>query len=467
MICGNCQTRNPDEASACVHCGGSLAVATITAGAVVDERYEIMGQLGGGGMGVVYRAHDRFLDEVVALKVLRPEVARSEAMARRFRSEIKLARKVTHPNVCRIHEYGEDGDLRFISMELLEGIDLKHLLRRRGPLPAADAYDIALQVAEGLQAIHNMGIVHRDLKTANIMVDPRGVVRLMDFGIAKEVHSDSGLTATGFVVGTPTYMSPEQARGRPLDARSDVYSLGVVIYEMFTGEAPFRGETPMSVILKHIEEPPPLAGGAAAALPSLLAAVLRRALAKEPEDRYPSVRALIDALRGARDETAPPGLATARLTSAAPEPLPEAESTPARTAVPTAVATAVETRVTSEATGSSTVVGAWHAVGKWRWKAWLVIAGAAAMAYLAFRPSPPAQRDELASPGPSALPPSSPAATRPVAGASPGGVTPPAIRSAAVTPSPRITPAPAPSPTWERRAFRPSSKPSRTATPAS
>src|SRR5262245_38256262 len=180
MTCPSCQASNDDTSGACWSCGYPLgSTPLLERGAFVAGRYEIRDALGRGGMGTVYRAHDRMLDEVVALKLLRSEGERSAELDRRFRSEIKLARKVTHRNVCRIHEYGEDGAHRFICMELVEGTDLKRLLNRRGRLPTREAFDLAVQVAAGLEAIHQGGVIHRDLKPSNIMLDGQGVVKLM------------------------------------------------------------------------------------------------------------------------------------------------------------------------------------------------------------------------------------------------------------------------------------------------
>jgi len=269
-------------------------------GTVFDSRYEIKGPLGCGGMGMVYKAHDRTLDETVAIKILRPDFAEDPKMAERFKSEIKLARRVRHKNVCAIHDYGEHQGLLYISMELVEGMDLKRILTEKGALPPDEAYEVAIQMAEGLQAVHDAGIIHRDLKTPNIMRDAQGVARLMDFGVAKRHGAEGTVTATGHIVGTPEYMSPEQAQGQTVDFRSDIYALAVVIYEMFTGDVPFRGETPISTILKHLHDPPPLEGPQAAAIPPSLRPVLRKALAKEPVFRYPTAAALAEALRQAR-----------------------------------------------------------------------------------------------------------------------------------------------------------------------
>jgi predicted Ser/Thr protein kinase len=320
--CPSCRTANDDDATECFTCGGVLSavapVAPIKQGDVIAERYVVQARLGRGGMGTVYKAYDRVLEEDVALKVMRADadLDLESSLARRFRSEIRLARKIAHRNVCRIYEYGEAGGHRFISMELIDGVDLKRLLREHGPFPAGEAYDIALQVAHGLEAIHEAGIVHRDLKTPNAVRDTQGRVKVMDFGIAKRFDratEASGITGTGNVVGTPEYMSPEQVRAEPLDARSDIYALGVVIFELFTGELPFRADTPMAVLVKHLHEPPPLEGPAAARLPPALRPVLKRALAKPYAERYPSVRELIGDLERARSGGLhPPGGAMAR-----------------------------------------------------------------------------------------------------------------------------------------------------------
>jgi serine/threonine-protein kinase len=258
-------------------------------------------------MGAVYRAHDRVLDETVALKVLRGEAAASAEMAQRFRSEIKLARRVAHPNVCRIYEYGEDGPRQYISMELVEGTNLKEVLRQRGALAPAEAYAVAVQVAEGLEAIHRVGIVHRDLKSLNVMIGAHGEAKVMDFGIAKKIAGEGVTSPSGsYVVGSPEYMSPEQARGQPVGFRSDIYALGIVVFEAFTGRVPFRGDTPVATLLMHLETPPPLDGPAASAIPAPVRPVLRQALAKDPSARYASGQEMADALRAARDSARGP-----------------------------------------------------------------------------------------------------------------------------------------------------------------
>jgi len=217
MLCPSCQTENDDSAQTCLSCRAALP--RVAEGSLLASRYEIRSCLGKGGMGVVYLAYDRVLEETVAIKVLRGHAAEDPSTVRRFRSEIKLARRVTHRNVCRIHDYGVDEGVEYISMQFVAGLDLRTRLRESGGLQTDEAYEIALQIAEGLQAVHDEGIVHRDLKTPNVMLDGQGVVRLMDFGIAKATGGGESLTVTGHIVGTPEYMSPEQIRGEDIDAR--------------------------------------------------------------------------------------------------------------------------------------------------------------------------------------------------------------------------------------------------------
>ncbi len=277
-------------------------------------------------MGVVFKAQDETLDEMVALKFLRPDLTSHGDLARGLRTETKLARSVRHKNVCGIHEYGEDGRLVFISMEYVDGRNLRQILRQGGPPDWETAYDIALQAADGLAAIHGAGVIHRDLKPANIMIDSKDVVRLMDFGIAKVVNADIGSTAHGRVVGSPEYMSPEQVRDWSLDFRSDIYSFGVVLFELFTGRVPFRGDSPAATILKHLEEPPPLHGPLAMRLHPAMVPILERALAKDREARYGTCAEMRRDLERARDRDETPDLLPA-----APAP---PRSSPVRLLVP-------------------------------------------------------------------------------------------------------------------------------------
>jgi putative nucleotidyltransferase with HDIG domain len=321
MTCPFCQSPNPDGAAHCNGCGRALDVP-LAKGTLFASRYEIQQELGTGGMGTVYKAYDRALDDSVALKVLRADITDAE-VAWRFQAEIRLARKVTHRNVCRMYDYGEVGALRYISMEFVAGTDLRKLVHSQGGLSHNAAFDVALEIAAGLQAIHEVGIIHRDLKAQNVMLDSRGLVRIMDFGISKEWGTQA--TAIGMVIGTPEYMSPEQAQGEPIGFATDVYALGILVFELFTGQVPFRSDNPITTLHKQVHEPPPLEGPAAAKIPPAVVPVLRIALAKDPASRHESVRAFADALRQARDQAQP----TLFLHAAAAAPAPRVSSAPA------------------------------------------------------------------------------------------------------------------------------------------
>jgi serine/threonine protein kinase len=337
--CPACKVDTDETLGKCSSCGHDLLPLidsppprTLNTGDTVGSRYVILGTLGRGGMGVVFKAKDRVLDETVALKVLRPDVAGSGEIARRFKAEIKLARKVRHRNVCGIFEFGEEAGMQYIAMELVQGIDIKQLLRQKGRLGAQEAFQISIQLAKGLEAIHDVGIIHRDLKTANAMIDDHGVVRLMDFGIAKKFDAEgsTGATAVGHIIGTPEYMSPEQARGEKIDFRSDLYALGIVIFEIFTGYVPFQAETPIATIFKHIQDPPPLD---AAGLPEPLVAVLGTLLAKDPRDRYNNAGEVVEALRETYSQIFPES-ATLPLNEVDTHYLPELSVAAQATAVP-------------------------------------------------------------------------------------------------------------------------------------
>jgi predicted Ser/Thr protein kinase len=304
MICHACKDENHPAATVCFSCGKSLWM--VTRGTIVAGRYEVLSVLGHGGMGVVYKAQDRTLDEPVALKVLRPQLALTQHLANRFHSEIKLARKVRHRNVCAIHEYGEDGPHRYIAMEFIDGVNLRELVRERGPLPYPEACDVALQVLKGLQAVHDLGIIHCDLKTANIMMDTQGVIRLMDFGLAKVRRAeDSAATMTGILEGTPEYMSPEQVLGAAaVDFQSDIYALGIILFELLTGEVPFRGASFVATMRMQLVDLPPLDGEPARLLPAQVVPVLRKALAKDPGERYATAGGMAKALRLVSERTA-------------------------------------------------------------------------------------------------------------------------------------------------------------------
>jgi predicted Ser/Thr protein kinase len=294
VICPSCKADNKPGARGCRRC--KKALPTLAPGDVVGERFEILSLLGTGGMGVVFKARDRTLEETVALKTLRADLDATDEMANRFRSEIRLARKVSSRHICRIHEYGVEGDLHYISMEYVDGVTLKDLLHESGGLPVEAALEIAEQIVAGLAAIHDVGIMHRDIKPANLMRTRTGLIKLMDFGIAKQVGGVT-LTAAGQAVGTPEYMSPEQVMGQKLDPRTDIYTAGIVLFELLTGAAPFRAETPIETAHKQVMEAPKLE---APGITPALVPILSRALAKDREARFRSARELGEALAGVR-----------------------------------------------------------------------------------------------------------------------------------------------------------------------
>jgi len=269
--------------------------AKIEKGTVLAGRYEILGSLGKGGMGAVYRARDRKLDEVVAVKMLRLDVLKDDpTLLERFKQEIKLARKITHRNVLRTHDFDEADGTPYISMEYIDGVTLKDLIQSKGALPSGVGLRIAKQMCQGLDAAHRQGVIHRDIKPQNMLILPEtGELKIMDFGIARvsEVKGGaaSGLTTAGTVMGTPDYMPPEQAQGRPADFRSDIYSLGIVLFEIFTGSLPFKGETAMATVIAHVQRAPPRPRSLNARMPEDLEAVILRCIEKEPASRYAQV----------------------------------------------------------------------------------------------------------------------------------------------------------------------------------
>jgi len=265
-------------------------------GEMFASRYEIQGILGRGGMGVVYRAHDRDLDDAVAIKTLRSEVLSADpSLLDRFKQEIRLARRITHPNILRTHDLGESGGLRYLSMELVKGLTLKQLIEAADVLPTPVGLRIAKQLCAGLAAAHEVGVIHRDIKPQNIIIEAAGGLKIMDFGIAR-LKEERGMTAEGTVVGTPDYMSPEQARGIALDFRSDIYSTGVVLYEVFTGTLPFEGDTPLAVVLKHIQESPPAPQTRNPKVDPKISQIVLKCMQKDPRDRFQSVNDLYEAL---------------------------------------------------------------------------------------------------------------------------------------------------------------------------
>ena len=232
---------------------GAISAGSLQTGYTLANRYEILQILGKGGMGAVYKARDVELDRMVALKVIRPELASDPEILQRFKQEIILARDVTHRNVIRIFDLGQAEGIKFLSMEYVDGKDLTAILKEKGPFPVEEAVEIMEQVCFALEEAHEAGVVHRDLKPQNIMIGPDGRVVVMDFGIARSVQV-SGMTQTGSVLGTPDYMSPEQVKGQQADARSDLFALGVIFFELVTGEKPYKGDSPMATMYKRTQD---------------------------------------------------------------------------------------------------------------------------------------------------------------------------------------------------------------------
>ncbi|AKS42581.1 protein kinase domain-containing protein [Wenzhouxiangella marina] len=277
----------------------------IRPGQVLGDRYEILEQLGAGAMGTVYKARDRKLDDVVALKMLSPALAADPANLERMKAEIRLARRITHPSVLRTHDLWELDGQPVISMEYVRGIALNQLLERSGRLKLAAGLRVCSQVLQGLEAAHQAGVLHRDIKPANIILDQSGNARLMDFGIARQVSAAStNLTQPGTIVGTANYLAPEAALGKEVDERSDLYAMGVMMFEVFTGRLPFTGETAMEVCMAHIKDAPPEPHELWPDIPDALERIILTCMAKEPAQRYASAEALLRQLMMMRRQSA-------------------------------------------------------------------------------------------------------------------------------------------------------------------
>jgi eukaryotic-like serine/threonine-protein kinase len=276
--------------------GSIAAFLGLQPGVVFAGRYEILRALGQGGMGAVYQARDRELDRVIALKVIRPELATDPAILQRFKQELILARNISHKNVVRIYDLGEADGIRFITMEYVDGQDLRTMLRSHGKFSTEQAVPMIEQVCRALDAAHSEGVIHRDLKPQNIMRDQQGRMVVMDFGLARSL-GDSGLTASGAIVGTMEYMSPEQALGAPLDQRSDIFSVGLIFYELLTGESPYHADTAIASLMKRTREVAVPASDVDHSVPRSVSAIVGRCLEREPANRYHSVVELLQQLR--------------------------------------------------------------------------------------------------------------------------------------------------------------------------
>ncbi len=301
--CPTCHSDNPDTKQFCADCGTQLPlpqghppvltetlqtlVHELTTGSTFANRYQVIEELGHGGMGRVYKVFDSDIKEKIALKLLRPEIALDRETVERFSNELKLARKISHRNVCRMFDLGKAEGTTFITMEFVPGEDLKKFIRKSGQLGAGRAVSIAKQVCEGLTEAHHLGVVHRDLKPQNIMVDEDGNARIMDFGIARSLYGKS-ITGAGVMIGTPEYMSPEQVEGKEVDQRSDIYSLGIILFEMVTGHVPFEGDTPFTIGVKHKSERPRDPRELNPQIPQDLGRLVLKCLEKDGAKRYQS-----------------------------------------------------------------------------------------------------------------------------------------------------------------------------------
>ena len=310
----------------------SLSPAALAA---LGQRYDILGEAGHGSMGNVYRARDRETGETVALKLLKPEIASDQAMMDRFKNELLFARKITHKNVCRVYEFNRVGGIAYTSMEFVEGESLRSVLDRFGGLPQRKAMDLALQICSGLKEAHAQGIVHRDLKPENVMIDAQGNVKIMDFGIARSM--EAGTRLTGSMVGTPAYMAPEQVAGKPVDYRTDIYSLGLILYEMFTGTPAFAADNSIAVALKQMREEPPPPREVEPGIPVGTERAILKCLEKDPAKRFQSIVDLELNLRSASPVTPTPrtlatGNETAnRVSTGLPRAIAMAQPAPRRT----------------------------------------------------------------------------------------------------------------------------------------
>lgn len=315
MDCPVCATKNPEAASECGKChtplpvspetlnepgptehwsvaaappaGGTASGGELKEGTILAGRYEILKLLGRGGMGAVYKARDIDLDRTVALKLIRPELAKNPEILRRFKQELILARQVTHKNVIRIFDLGQSDGIKFITMDFVEGQDLHSLLHEKGKFPPELVARIMLQISRALEAAHGEGVIHRDLKPQNIMLDKKGRVYVMDFGIARSAYLP-GMTQTGALIGTPEYMSPEQARGEKLTERSDLFSLGVIFYELLTGKSPYAGDEALATLWKRLQEKPKPPIEVDPTVPKPLNDIVMKALEIDPEKRWAS-----------------------------------------------------------------------------------------------------------------------------------------------------------------------------------
>ena len=260
-------------------------------GETIAERYELEIVVGQGGMSTVYKAHDSLLERNVALKVLHQQYNEDEDFVERFKHEARSVAQLQHPNIVTVIDRGEEDGRQYIVFEFIDGENLKELVVRKGRLDVRDALEIALETAHGLAFAHERGLIHRDVKPQNVLLNGDGRAKVTDFGIARSLDVEHGVTQTGTILGTSNYIAPEQASGQPVDAHTDVYSLGIVLYEMLTGEVPFPGESFVAIAMKHIQEPSPNVLDVRGDVPLRVASIVDRALEKDPQHRFPTMDA--------------------------------------------------------------------------------------------------------------------------------------------------------------------------------
>ncbi|MGN6797490.1 MAG: protein kinase domain-containing protein [Gaiellaceae bacterium] len=287
-------------------------------GEVLADRYELEELVGTGGMSSVFRAHDRLLDRKVALKILHQQYSGDVDYVERFKHEARSVAALSHPNIVTVIDRGEHAERQFIVFEYVEGENLKRLIERRGPAPVANALELAIQIARGLAFAHQQGLIHRDVKPQNVLLNGDGRAKVTDFGIARSLNVQHGMTQTGTVLGTSDYIAPEQAQGQRVDEHSDVYSLGVVLYELLTSEVPFPGENFVAVAMRHINEEPPSVRDKRPDVSPRLDAAVQRAMAKRPDDRFPTMDAFCAELEACLAELQAAGTQLARPAVARP-----------------------------------------------------------------------------------------------------------------------------------------------------
>jgi serine/threonine protein kinase len=272
-----------------------VSVPLLETGEVLAGRYEILQLLGEGGMGAVYKAQDRELNRPVALKLIRPELAANPSIVARFKQELLLSQQVTHKNVIRIYDLGDSDGVKFITMEFVEGQDLRELIVKKKKFSPDEAVEIVKQVCRALEAAHGVGVIHRDLKPQNIMRDKTGRILVMDFGMARTVEGD-GMTQTGALVGTMEYMSPEQALGKDLDQRSDLFAVGLILYELLTGKMPFKAESALASLIKRNQERAMPVSDHDGTIPRPVSDIVSKCLERDPGQRYQSASAMLEDL---------------------------------------------------------------------------------------------------------------------------------------------------------------------------